>query len=129
MKFYVPSCLHWETYNLPKGHHQWNRNSCWNGSKIFRVIFRPKINVTESYETKCQQLKLTYEKCRDDCVEKNGAILSLPNKILLYKCTLKPILTYSIQFCAYTKPSYTNFNQRGRSNKILHQNQGTFTLI
>lgn len=44
--------------------------------------------------------------------------LSLENKLLLYKCILKPIWTYGIQLWGCTKPSNTKIIQRVQS-KIL----------
>ena len=44
--------------------------------------------------------------------------LSLPNKLLLYKCILKPVWTYGIQLWGCAKPSHTQILQRLQS-KIL----------
>jgi hypothetical protein len=44
--------------------------------------------------------------------------LSLENKILLYKCILKPIWTYGIQLWGCTKPSNTKVLQRFQSNVL-----------
>jgi hypothetical protein len=44
--------------------------------------------------------------------------LSLENKLLLYKCVLKPVWTYGIQLWGCTKPSHTQIIQRLQS-KIL----------
>jgi hypothetical protein len=41
--------------------------------------------------------------------------LSLENKILIYKCILKPIWTYGIQLCGCAKPSNTKIIQRLQS--------------
>ena len=45
--------------------------------------------------------------------------LSLSNKILLYKCVLKPVWTYGIQLWGCAKPSHTQIRQRFQS-KLLH---------
>ena len=44
--------------------------------------------------------------------------LSLANKLLLYKCVLKPVWTYGIQLWGCTKPSHTQIIQRLQS-KVL----------
>jgi hypothetical protein len=44
--------------------------------------------------------------------------LSLANKLLLYKCVLKPVWTYGIQLWGCAKPSHTQIIQRLQS-KIL----------
>ena len=44
--------------------------------------------------------------------------LSLRNKLLLYKCVLKPVWTYGIQFWGCAKPTHTKIIQRLQS-KIL----------
>ena len=44
--------------------------------------------------------------------------LSLSNKILLYKCNLKPVCTYGIQLWDCAKPSHTQILQRLQS-KLL----------
>jgi hypothetical protein len=44
--------------------------------------------------------------------------LSLENKILVYKCILKPIWTYGIQLWGCTKPSNTKLLQRFQSNVL-----------
>jgi len=44
--------------------------------------------------------------------------LSLSNKILLYKCVLKPVWTYGIQLWGCAKPSHTQILQRFQS-KLL----------
>jgi hypothetical protein len=44
--------------------------------------------------------------------------LSLENKLLLYKCVLKPVWTYGIQLWGCAKPSHTQIIQRLQS-KIL----------
>jgi len=44
--------------------------------------------------------------------------LSLQNKLLLYKCVLKPVWTYCIQLWSCAKPSHTQIIQRLQS-KIL----------
>ena len=41
--------------------------------------------------------------------------LSLSNKILLYKCVLKPVWTYGIQLWGCAKPSHTQILQRFQS--------------
>jgi len=43
---------------------------------------------------------------------------SLPNKLLLYKCILKPVWTYGIQLWGCAKPSHTKILQHLQS-KIL----------
>ena len=49
--------------------------------------------------------------------------LSLANKLLLYKCVLKPIWTYGIQLWGCAKPSHTQIIQRLQS-KILRSITG-----
>jgi hypothetical protein len=44
--------------------------------------------------------------------------LSLENKILVYKCILKPIWTDGIQLWGCTKPSSTKVRQRFQSNVL-----------
>ena len=44
--------------------------------------------------------------------------LSLANKLLLYKCVLKPVRTYGVQLWGCAKPSHTQIIQRLQS-KIL----------
>jgi hypothetical protein len=44
--------------------------------------------------------------------------LSLKNKILVYRCILKPIWTYGIQLWGCTKPSNTKVLQRFQSNAL-----------
>jgi hypothetical protein len=44
--------------------------------------------------------------------------LSLVNKILVYKCILKPIWTYGIQLWGCTKPTNTKVLQRFQSNVL-----------
>ena len=44
--------------------------------------------------------------------------LSLPNKLLLYKCAIKPVWSYGIQLWGCAKPSHTQIIQRLQS-KIL----------
>jgi hypothetical protein len=50
--------------------------------------------------------------------------LSLTNKLLLYKCVLKPVWTYGIQLWGCAKPSDTQIIQRLQS-KILRSITGT----
>jgi hypothetical protein len=45
--------------------------------------------------------------------------LSIENKLLLYKCIIKPIWTYGIQLWGCTKPSNTKIIQRLQS-KVLY---------
>jgi hypothetical protein len=49
--------------------------------------------------------------------------LSLANKLLLYKCVLKPVWTYGIQLWGCAKPSHTQIIQRLQS-KILRSITG-----
>ena len=44
--------------------------------------------------------------------------LTLPNKILLYKCILKPVWTYGIQLWGCAKPSHTKILQRFQSKTL-----------
>ena len=44
--------------------------------------------------------------------------LSLSNKILLYKCILKPVWTYGFQLWGFAKPSHKQILQRFQS-KLL----------
>ena len=49
--------------------------------------------------------------------------LSLANKLLLYKCVLKPVWAYGIQLWGCAKPSHTQIIQRLKS-KILRSITG-----
>jgi hypothetical protein len=44
--------------------------------------------------------------------------LSIENKLLLYKCILKPIWTYGLQLWGCTKPSNTKITQRFQSKVV-----------
>jgi hypothetical protein len=85
---------------------------CWI-SKLFELI--PYI-ISQHIKTKRQHLNLKVQQM--SWLRGRKSKLSLENKILLYKCILKPIWTYGIQPWVCTKPSNKKVLQRFQSNVL-----------
>jgi hypothetical protein len=84
--------------------------------KYLGLYLDQKLTWQKHIKTKRQHLNLKVQQM--SCLLGRKSKLSLENKILVYKCILKPIWTYEIQLWGCTKPSNRKVLQRFQSNVL-----------